>query len=156
QVVDPSRMEVRVLANQADFPILQRGQPATIHLDAYPGLNLPAALEDISPLGQQGQFVESIRNFATRFQIRGSDPPLLPDLSVAVDVELQKIPNALVVPAQSVAHEDSSDFVWLKASAGFTKREVRIGARNDTEVVIVSGLSRGDVIRAQGPAVMAA
>ena len=36
QVVDPSVMQVRVLANQQDFLGLYVGQPAKLHLDAYP------------------------------------------------------------------------------------------------------------------------
>ena len=42
QVVNPSAMQVRVLANQQDFPSLQIGQTAKVRLDAYPELVFPA------------------------------------------------------------------------------------------------------------------
>jgi len=147
QVVDPSQMEVRAEINQADFLQLQPGLHAQIHLDAYPGLTLSAVLEELAPLGHAGRFSQKVRRFAGRFSIQGSDPRLLPDLSVALDVELASIANALVIPRESVSGELGSEFVWLKSGAGYEKRPIRTGPRNDLEVVAESGLAAGDVIR---------
>lgn len=148
QVVDPSQMQVRVPVNQVDFAKVRPGQNAVIHLDAYPGLALPGVLEEISPLGLPGRFSEKVRTFAARFQIQGTDPRLLPDLSAAVDIALQEQQEALVVPLQSIARDSSGDYLWLKNGRGFQKRQVRIGERNDMEAVVLSGISAGEVIRA--------
>src|SRR2546426_2434173 len=147
QVVDPSQMEVRAEINQADFLQLQPGLHAQIHLDAYPGLTLSAVLEELAPLGHPGRFSQKVRRFAGRFSIQGSDPRLLPDLDVALDVELASIANELVIPRESVVGELGSEFVWLKSGAGCEKRPIRTGPRNDLEVVAESGLAAGDVIR---------
>jgi HlyD family secretion protein len=88
QVVDPSKMEVRVAVNQSDVEKIHIGDHAQIRPDAYPGMSLAAVLEEISPLGQPGNFSDKIRIFSARFSVQGSDPRLLPDLSVAVDVNL--------------------------------------------------------------------
>lgn len=147
KVVDPSRMEVRAEVNQADVLTIQKGQHALMHLDAYPGLTLPATLEELAPLGHNGQFSQSVRNFTARFAIQGTDPRLLPDLSVALDVELESAENVLVVPRQSVAGEPGHEFVMLKGTIGSEQRPVRIGPRNDLEAVVLSGLAEGDVIQ---------
>jgi multidrug resistance efflux pump len=153
QVVDPSQMEVGAPVNQADFAKVHRGQRALIHPDAYPYMSLPAVLDEISPLGQQGDFSDKVRTFSARFQIQGTDARLLPDLSVAVDIELEKQENALVVPLPSLSHEALRDYLWVKDGSGFDKRQVRVGERNDVEAVILSGVSRGDVVRASAEAV---
>jgi HlyD family secretion protein len=88
QVVDPSKMEVRVAVNQSDVEKIHIGDHAQIRPDAYPGMSVPAVLEEISPLGQEGSFSDKIRLFTARFSVQGSDPRLLPDLSVAVDIDL--------------------------------------------------------------------
>jgi HlyD family secretion protein len=88
QVVDPSKMEVRVAVNQSDLDKIHVGVHAQVRPDAYPGMSLPAVLEEISPLGQQGSFSDKIRVFSARFAVQGNDPRLLPDLSVAVDIDL--------------------------------------------------------------------
>ena len=87
QVVDPSMMEVRVLANQEDFLSLRVGQSAHIHLDAYPELLFPGRLEEMAPIGRGGDFSTRLRTFTVVFSITGQDPRLMPDLSAAVDVD---------------------------------------------------------------------
>jgi HlyD family secretion protein/macrolide-specific efflux system membrane fusion protein len=146
QVVDPSRMEVRVELNQVDLLKVHPGQQAQLHLDAYPGMTLPAVLEELSPLGHTGQFSEMVRSFTARFSVQGNDPRLLPDLSAAMDLDLGSENNMLVVPHQSVGTESGHSFVWLKTSSGYEKRVVKIGRRNDLSAVVESGLAEGDVI----------
>jgi HlyD family secretion protein len=147
QVVDPSQMEVRVELNQVDLLKVRPGLKAQMHLDAYPGMTLPATLEELSPLGHQGQFSEVVRSFTARFSVQGTDPRLLPDLSAALDVDLGSQKNVIVVPCQSIGMENNHSFVWLKSTVGFDKRTVQTGARNDLEAVVNSGLSEGDIIR---------
>jgi HlyD family secretion protein len=90
QVVDPSSMQVRVLANQQDFPSLRSGQTARVRLDAYPDLVFPAKLDQLSPIGEGGDFSNKLRSFVVIVAITGNDPKLMPDLSAAVDVELDQ------------------------------------------------------------------
>jgi HlyD family secretion protein len=94
QVVDPSVMQVRVLANQQDFLGLYIGQPARIHLDAYPELVFSGKVEEMAPIGRSGNFSSTLRTFTVVFSLAGSDAKLMPDLSAAVDVDL---------PARNVA-----------------------------------------------------
>src|SRR5690349_8529398 len=147
QVVDPSQMEVRVQLNQVDLLKVHTGQQAQMHLDAYPGMTLPAVLEDLSPLGQTGQFTETVRSFTARFSVQGTDARLLPDLSAALDLDLGSQKRVLVVLRQSIGFEGDHSFVWLETRGNFEKRTVQMGPRNDLDVVVNSGLSEGDIIR---------
>jgi HlyD family secretion protein len=90
QVVNPSAMQVRVLANQQDFPSLQIGQTAKVRLDAYPELVFPGKLYQLAPIGESGDFSNKIRSFVVVVSIEGNDPKLMPDLSAAVDVDIAK------------------------------------------------------------------
>ncbi len=98
QVVDPSLMQVRVLANQEDFLSLRTGQSARIHLDAYPELVFPGRLEEMAPMGRSGDFSSRLRTFTVVFSITGQDPKLMPDLSAAVDVDLAEQNRAAGLP----------------------------------------------------------
>ena len=104
QVVDPSKMEVRVSVNQSDVEKIHIGDHAQIKPDAYPGMSLPAVLDEISPLGQEGSFSDKIRLFSARFSIQGNDPRLLPDLSVAVDIDRTRNKNSRDIAAASSGH----------------------------------------------------
>ena len=90
QVVNPATMQVRVHANQQDFPSLQIGQTAKVRLDAYPEMVLQGKVDQISPIGEAGDFSNKLRTFVVIVAIEGNDPRLMPDLSAAVDVDTAK------------------------------------------------------------------
>jgi len=90
QVVNPVTMQVRVHANQQDFPSLQVGQMAKVRLDAYPEMVLQGKVDQISPIGENGDFSTKLRTFVVIVAIEGNDPKLMPDLSAAVDVDTTK------------------------------------------------------------------
>jgi biotin carboxyl carrier protein len=90
QVVNPALMQVRVLANQQDFPSLQVGQTAKVRLDAYPDMVFPAKLDQLAPIGEGGDFSNKLRSFVVIVAITGNDPKLMPDLSAAVDVDVAR------------------------------------------------------------------
>ena len=90
QVVNPATMQVRVLANQEDFPSLQVGQTAKVRLDAYPDMVFPAKLDQLAPIGEGGDFSSKLKSFVVVVAIEGNDPKLMPDLSAAVDVDVTK------------------------------------------------------------------
>jgi HlyD family secretion protein len=89
QVVNPASMQVRVLANQEDFPSLRIGETAKVRLDAYPEMVFPAQIDQMAPIGEEGDFSNKVREFAIIVSIQGNDPKLMPDLSAAVDVDLK-------------------------------------------------------------------
>jgi len=90
QVVNPSLMQVRVLANQQDFPSLQVGQSAKVRLDSYPDLVFAAKIDHLAPIGEGGDSSNKLRSFAVIVSIAGNDPKLMPDLSAAVDVDISR------------------------------------------------------------------
>ena len=90
QVINPSAMEVRVLANQEDFPSLQIGQTAKVRLDAYPEMVFQGKVDQMAPIAVAGDFSSKMRTFVVIISIQGNDPKLMPDLSAAVDVNLTK------------------------------------------------------------------
>jgi HlyD family secretion protein len=93
QVVNPAVMQVRVQANQQDFPRLQVGQVGKVRLDAYPELVFPAKIEQIAPIGEAGSFSDKLRAFAVIVSIEGNNPKLMPDLSAAFDVDMSSSAN---------------------------------------------------------------
>jgi hypothetical protein len=59
-----------------------------IHLDAFPDLNFTAHFDSASPVATSA-LDSSIKTFTARFVLDQTDSHLLPDLSVAADLEVQ-------------------------------------------------------------------
>jgi multidrug resistance efflux pump len=143
QVVDPAAMLVRVKVNQADVHVLQVGQPARISLDAYPELHFQGRVEQVAPVGTASMLTTRVRNFVAIVSIQGSDPKLLPDLSAAVDVELERKDNVIVVPRDAVTREKDTFAVRVLDGDRARVHTVTLGAVNDYEAIIASGLEPG-------------
>jgi HlyD family secretion protein len=147
QVVDPAAMLVRVRVNQADVHLLQVGQPARISLDAYPELQFQGRVEQVTPVGTTSMLTTRVRNFVAIVSIQGSHPRLLPDLSAAVDVELERKDNVIVVPRDAIVREKDTFMVRVLDEDGARPRSVTLGAMNDFEVIIASGLEPGAMVQ---------
>ncbi len=147
QVVDPTAMLVRVKVNQSDVHLLHPGQPARISLDAYPDLHFQGQVEQVAPVGTVSMLTTRVRNFVAIVSIQGSHPKLLPDLSAAVDVELERKDNVLVVPRDAVVREDDTATVRVLDGGRASARQVTLGAMNDYQVIVASGLQPGAVVQ---------
>jgi len=149
QVIDPAAMRVRVLVNQADVRFLGEGQTARVRLDAYPELVFPGTLERIAAIAKVSDLSEGVRTFAALFALKGQEPRLLPDLSAAVDVELERKDDVLVAPRDAVVREGDKgekSFVRVARSRGFDRHPAASGPSSDHEVVILSGVDAGAVL----------
>ncbi|MGH9430567.1 MAG: efflux RND transporter periplasmic adaptor subunit [Terriglobia bacterium] len=147
QVVDPGRMQVSAQVNQEDFPRLHLGQPVEVHLDAYPSLAFHGHVTQLAAVGLTSELSDRVRTFNTRFSIEGTDPRLLPDLTAAVDVELDRRPNSLMAPRQAIRWDHGNPYVNVKKGLGFDRQGVTLGPENDIVAVITSGVKQGEEVR---------
>ncbi len=142
-VVDPSAMQVFARLNQVDVSQMRVDQPAEIRLDAYPDLVFPGKVERIGAIGTPSSYSKRIRYFAAVISIKGSNPKLLPDLTAAVDVDLERLDNVLVLPREAVVAQQGQAMVEAVVNGRHENRAVKIGPMNECEVVIESGLQEG-------------
>ena len=146
QVVDPQAMQVRARVNQVDALSLVAGQKVTVRLDAYPDLSFPGRVHQVAAIALGGSFSDRVRTFPALFTIEGSDPRTMPDLSAAVDVELERVAGALVAPRDAIIEQSGRHFVRVRSGAGFDQTPVTLGLVGEQEVVIQSGAPEGAVV----------
>ncbi len=145
-VVDPTAMQVRARVNQVDMSSLQPGQSAEVRLDAYPDLVFPGKFDRMGAMASTSSYSPQIRYFVAYIAIKGGNSRLLPDLTAAVDVECLRLDGVLVVPRESVITEQGRAMVEVWQSSRREMRQVKLGAMNENEVIIESGIAAGDLI----------
>ena len=151
-VVDPSSMVLDATVNQVDAEKLRLGMKATIHLDAYPDLELPGVLEGIGAMSKTSTFRAGyVSSIPVRFKIEKTDARLIPDLTGSADVILGGETGTLVLPRAAVFEENGGSFVYVQTPEGWVKKPVQAGERNFTQVAIHSGVQKGDVVALQRP-----
>ena len=145
-IVNPEMMRVRARVNQADISGLRVGQRVRVGLDAYPDLSFAGTVAQISPLGVTSGLSPKVRSFMALIDVKGSHPNLMPDLTASLDVELERVPSALVVPREAVRYDGDKAFVRIKRGDRFEDAPVKVGSRSGHEAVITEGLADGAVV----------
>jgi HlyD family secretion protein len=146
QLVNPSKMQVRARINQADFLFMKLDQEAQISLDAYPGLTFRGHLRQVAPIGVPNNLSNRIRTFVGLFDVEGSDPRMMPDLSAAIDVEIERISAVLVIPRDALLVENGEAKVRILQGNQTQIRAIKLAQKSDMEAVVESGVEAGDVL----------
>jgi HlyD family secretion protein len=151
-IVDPASMVLIATVNQVDAEELRLGMKATIQVDAYPDLKVPATLTGIGAMAKGSTFRQSyVSEIPIRIQVDRMDQRLIPDLTGSTEIVLQSDTNAVVVPRAAVFEETGSTFVFLKSAEGWIRKPVSLGLASFTSVAVHSGLDKGDVVALQRP-----
>ena len=145
-VVDPARMQVRVRISQIDGGFVAVGQPARIQLDAYPELSFDGRVEQLAPLASPSSLTPRVRMFTAVVAIVGAHAKLMPDLSAAVDISVERQEHVLVLPRTAVAFDRDGAWVDLRGSGGERRHAVTLGSLGTDQVVVTSGLDAGAVV----------
>ena len=126
---------------------MRLGMKATITLDAYPALQLPAALVGIGAMSKTSTFrANFVGEIPVRLKIAGIDPRLLPDLTGSADVILAVEPNAVIAPRAAVLSDESGSFVYVQTQEGWKRQKVDLGLGSFTDIAVHSGIQKGDVL----------
>ena len=146
-IVNPEKMRVRVRVNQADINDLKVGQPIRVGLDAYPDLAFGGRITQISPLAVTSTLSPKVRYFVVLAEVDGSHEKLMPDLTASLDVELSRLPGALVVPRDALRIDGTRAIARVRQGSGFQDRDVTIAALSAHEAAIAGGLDEGAVVQ---------
>jgi len=153
-IVDPGSMVVNATVNQADSELLRLGMQASVRLDAYPDLELPATVIGIGamtkPAGWRGDFFKEI---PVRLKLDRTDPRVLPDLSASAAIVIETEARTSVIPLEAVFRDrgDGRPFVFVRTPAGWVRKDVQLGLSNQVAVAVHSGVESGDVIAIERP-----
>ena len=142
-VLSPSGETQLVLQiDERNLGKLKLGQPALASADAYATQKFPAELVYVNP------GVDAQRG-TVEVKLRVPEPPdyLRQDMTVSVDIEVERHRDVLAVPAIAV-RDASGPSPWvLKVKTGRASVQmVKLGLRGETGVEIREGLEPGDVV----------
>jgi multidrug efflux pump subunit AcrA (membrane-fusion protein) len=76
---------------------------------------------------------------------------LRPGLLADVEITVEKIPNAIHIPAQAIFEKDGKPSVWVETGHRFQQRSVKLARRSENIMVIAEGLKPGEVIALGDP-----
>ena len=144
-IVDMDSLEVEVDVNEAYINRVFPGQPATVALNAYPDVQIPASVIAIIPTADRNKATVRVR-----IRILDRDDRVLPDMGVKVrflDDEPASPPVAatgVVVPSDAVTETGDEAYVWVVREDRVARRRVVVAGPHGERLRVVAGLAGGE------------
>lgn len=177
RIANLDSMQLEVEVNENDIVNVRVGNPVTVTVDAFGERKFQGEVREIanSATTQAANTQEEVTNFAVKIRILNHQRLLKPGMSGTAEIETIRVPNALVVPIQSVTMRDASGkgpatpaesannnkAVQTSAAARAPResegvfvvegkqarfRKVKTGTTDNTHIVVLSGLKAGESV----------
>ena len=150
---DLTKLMVDISVHESSVDKVKPGQRAKIVLDAFPDTTLTGEVLKVAPLPDQsgGWFNPDLKVYKTEVAIDGAHDFVKPGMSAKVEILVNHIKGALIVPNHVVANRLGKKVCYVSTSRGTKQREVQTGQYNDAFVQILSGLQAGEKVLLNPP-----
>ncbi len=104
RIANLDNMEARVNVNENDIVNVHVGDVTRISVDAYPDRKIQGVVREIgsTAITRNAGSQEEVTNFEVKIAIPDHSVQLRPGMSATADIETATVPDAVVVPIQSV------------------------------------------------------
>jgi HlyD family secretion protein len=151
-VVNPDSVYFDAEVEETDLPRVNVDQAVNIKLDAYPDETYTGTVINVGMVA----FTSSTGGNAYRVRVslpENTDMKFKVGMGGDIDIIFNKIEDTLMVPVSAV-QTDKEDYVWVVEGGRAKKTIVEVGGGNNDETQIISGLSEGQNIISQPPALL--
>lgn len=133
--------------DEVDVGSIEVGKTAVISLDAYPDSTFSGSISYISYVSELSSGGATVFPVKIRFNVPDN---MRIGLNGDVLIEVARRNNVLTIPVEAIREETGGKYVYKKNGKSFVKTAVVTGPKNETDIVIASGLSRGDAVVTKG------
>lgn len=153
EIPDLSHMRIDLRLEEVDRGKVYLGQKVKVRVDALPERELEAELDWISPVATvifRGMG-SSEKFFPARATLKQVDPRLRPGMSASAEIIIESQDNQLLIPIRASFMRQGKPSVYVQRGSTFVLRHIEVGKRNETDMVVLSGLREGEMVALEDP-----
>ncbi len=136
EIPDLSSLQLKGKVEETERGRLKLGLSSRILLDPFPEKQFPGKLAVIAPLAEQNFEWPPSRNFRAFATFDEIDPRLRPGMNGRLDIIVDRLPDAISVPAKAIFARGGKPVVLTVTDRGIQPVTVEVQARNPDEVAI--------------------
>ncbi len=145
EMPDLATQEMDGKVEEIDRGRIAVGNDVLIRIDSLPELTIPGKIRQISLLAETSYEFPPTRSFRAYASIEHPDPRIRPGMNGGMDIVINRIPDAISIPAKALFTHDGKPIVYLASSGRYLPAEVKVLARNPDEVA-VSGIPAASMV----------
>ncbi len=153
ELPDLSSVHLEARLDESDRGRLLPNQDATVRIEALPGRDFKARINHISVLARVdfSSGWPPARNFDLNLVLIDVDPKIRPGMTGVARIATERVPDVLLVPAESLFQRDGAPIVYRLDGSDFVETRVEIQRRGREQSIIASGIAAGDRIASRRP-----
>ncbi len=148
---DLSSMESVTYVNEVDVSRVKKGLNVLVKLDAFQDSTFPGVISSVASLGKDKDRNSKIKVFEIDVDIKSQSSILKPGMTTSNKIIVNKIPNVMFVPQESVFEKGNEKIVYVKNGSGFDEKDVSVGEKSENYIVITKGINPGDEVALRDP-----
>ncbi|MGD9347180.1 MAG: efflux RND transporter periplasmic adaptor subunit [Candidatus Aminicenantes bacterium] len=151
EIPDLSAMQIKMHLNEVDVSNVKPDQEALVRIDAFPDRVFKGKVDRVASMATKKDWDAKIKTFETIVSLGEMDDRMRPGMTCQVDVIIQRIPDVISVPIESVFEREGKTVVYVMGGRSARKTEVELGQRNTTHIIVTDGLAEGERIALRDP-----
>jgi len=153
ELPDLSSVHLQARLDESDRGRLKTGQDALIRIEAVPGRDFKARIEQISVLAKPDFSAgwPPPKNFDLDLVLLEADPKVRPGMTAVARIATERVPDVLLVPAESIFQRDGSPVVYKLSGGGFEERRIQVERRGKEQAIVTGGIAPGDRVATRRP-----
>jgi HlyD family secretion protein len=153
ELPDVSTLRVIARVDETERGRLASKQPVTVQLTAIPDREFTGHIEQIGAIASAdfGAGWPFTRNFVLEIILDQSDTRFKPGITGEVTVVVDRVPDALTIPAQALFQRSGRNVAYVWQNTQFEEREIQVARRSGDKILIAKGLRSGDQIALSDP-----
>jgi len=156
EMPDMATIHARAPVYEADRGRVEQGQPVTLRVEAVPDKDHKGRVSEISPLARIDYSTYPVRkNFDLRVHLEQPDPRLRAGMTATLRVEVERIPDSIVIPAEAVFDKGGRMVAYVFSQGEYKERTLDLGRRGDGRVLVAGGLKKGERVALKDPTLKA-
>jgi len=153
ELPDLSTLHISMRVDESERGRLQPDQKITAHFDALPDRDFTGQTKRISAIATQdfsGGWPFP-RNFDVEIMLDQTDARLRPGMGANVRVTVERVPNAIMIPAQASFQKSGRTVAYVLNGAKFDERRIDVARRSGDHLLVAKGLQPGEKVALQDP-----
>ncbi|MBV6479489.1 MAG: Multidrug resistance protein MdtA [Ignavibacteria bacterium] len=144
-IVDVSKVKISAGIPESYIGEVNKGINVKIKFDVYPDEEFDATVNYVSPTLSPVN-----RTFEIELVLNNTGGKFKPEMSANIQITKSVINDAIVLPQDLIIDYGNEKFVFVLENDIARKRIISLGGRNNNEILITSGLSKGDKLIYEG------
>ena len=153
ELPDATTLRITARVDETERGRLAANQPVTVQLNAIPDRQFTGHIAQIGAIASM-DFTSGwpiTRNFILEIALDQTDARFKPGISGQVTVIVDRVPDAITIPAQAMFQKSGQNVAYVWQGSEFEERNIEIGRKSGDRIMVARGVRAGEKVALRDP-----